>query len=75
MENKKNKITIEQSLNLELLHVYYSLEDLLNNNVPNNVKDKIQELIFYIDNILFKDIPNGYDIDDRKAFLKFYLSN
>lgn len=69
----KYDIKNTQELNLNLYHLWLSLQDLEREVYPKNVEKKLINLIHYIDSILFKPIPSGYDIVDVKCLYTTYF--
>lgn len=60
---------IQQKLNLELHHLWYSLEDLQCHSYPDDIDKKIKELQFYIEKKIFEEIPSDFDVIDEDCIL------
>ncbi len=61
-----------QELDLNLHHLWLSLQDLQNQHYDNKVEEKLNDLIKYVENILFDQVYHDYDIVDTKCLYTIY---
>lgn len=62
-----------QILDLNLHHLWLTLHDLQSQNYDVIIEKKINELILFVESILFENIDSGYDIVDTKCTYTVYL--
>lgn len=63
-------MTLTKEFNLDLLLLYYALFDLNNNSFPDDIQEHINKIIEKAENRIFPIIPNGYDIEDERFYVK-----
>ncbi len=62
-----------QKLDLNLHHLWLTLHDLQSQNYDDIIEKKINELISFVESILFENIDSDYDIVDTECLYTVYL--
>ncbi len=65
---QKNLIQV-QELDLNLYHLWLTIENLRGLEFPDNVRSQIDELFWLVDDLTFKRNPGSCDIVSEKCIL------
>lgn len=60
---------VSQELDLNLHHLWNGIQDLQCHSYSDDIDKKLNDLLNYISEKLFNDIPSDYDIIDDKCIL------
>lgn len=69
----KNIKKYSQELDLNLHHLWLSLKDLQYQHYSLNIEKKLKEFVDYVEEILYKPIPENHDIIDSKCIYISFL--
>lgn len=65
--------SLHQNFDLNLYHLFMTLEDMQKYNFSEKIKTKVNELYSLVDTELFPKIPNNYEIIDTKCIYILFL--